>query len=88
MAIELSVIVAYAVGILLLFLIGRAFLIPIKILLKLIYNAVVGGIAIILINLIGSFFNFSLALNFGTALIVGFLGVPGVILLVILKFIM
>ncbi len=86
MFVDFRVVIAYFVGIVLLFLIGRAFLVPIKILLKLVYNAIIGGIVIVLINIIGGLFDFNLALNFGTALVVGFLGVPGVILLIILKY--
>lgn len=43
---------------------------------------------IYLINLVGTLFNFHIGLNYITAIFTGILGVPGVILLVILKVIL
>ena len=54
--------------------IGKIFLFPIKLLLKLVLNTIIGGAIIYIINLI-------------TSLVVGILGIPGAILLVILQFI-
>ena len=65
--------------------IGKVFSIPLKSILKLIGNSVLGGILIFVINLVGSAFNFHIGLNVGTSLLVGILGVPGAILLIILK---
>lgn len=78
-------IIIYLACIIGLFLLGRIFIIPLKSILKLIGNSVLGGILICVVNLIGGIFNFHIGLNIGTALITGILGVPGVILLVILK---
>lgn len=60
---------------------------PIKTILKLILNSVLGGILIFIINLVGSLFQFHVGLNIVTSLFVGILGIPGAILLVILKLI-
>lgn len=54
---------------------------------KLIFNAVIGGIVLIIINFIGGFLNFHIALNVITAAVVGLMGIPGVILLIVLKII-
>jgi len=86
MAIQYSVVFAYVVGIIVLFLVGRLFLVPIKYILKLIYNALIGGVVLLIINSIGGLFGFSIAFNVITALVVGTLGIPGVALLVVLKF--
>lgn len=43
---------------------------------------------IYLINLVGTLFNFHIGINYITAIFTGILGVPGVILLVILKVIL
>lgn len=43
---------------------------------------------IYLINLVGAIFNFHIGLNYITAIFTGILGVPGVILLVILRVIL
>ena len=58
---------------------------PLKIVFKLLANAVVGAIVLVLINFIGGFFAFHIDLNFITALIAGALGVPGVIILAIIE---
>ena len=78
-------ILAYIVGIIVLYILGRLLLVPVRALTKLIFNAVIGGIALVIINFIGGFFKFHIALNVVTAMIAGILGVPGVVLLVVLK---
>ncbi|MDI9441495.1 MAG: pro-sigmaK processing inhibitor BofA [Firmicutes bacterium] len=82
---DFLVIVAYAAGVLLLYILGRALLIPLKAIFNLIVNAVIGGGVLLIINFIGGFWGFSIGVNPITALIVGLLGVPGVILLVALR---
>ncbi|HHW00924.1 MAG TPA: SigmaK-factor processing regulatory BofA [Clostridiaceae bacterium] len=86
MVIPYGTIFAYFIGIILLYSLGRLLLTPLKFILKLIYNAIVGGIVILVINLIGRLIGFTIALNFVSALIVGTLGVPGLGLIVALKF--
>ncbi len=85
MPLDIGVILAYVVGIILLFIFGRLFLTPLKVVLKLTLNSLFGAIAILLANWLGSPFGFQIALNIYTAFIVGTLGIPGFILLVILK---
>ena len=70
-----------------LFLFGRALVVPIKTILKLVINSILGAVLIYIINLIGTSFNFHIGINIITALVVGILGVPGAGLLVILRFI-
>lgn len=65
---------------------GRVFIVPIKKILKLLINSILGGAIIFLINLIGSYFEFHIGLNIFTSILVGLLGVPGVIVLIIIKF--
>lgn len=57
-----------------------------KILVKILLNSFLGAVLLLLINYIGSRVDFHIALNVGTALTVGFLGIPGIALLVIIKF--
>ena len=85
MAINYSVILAYAIGIILLFILGRLLLIPMKVVLKLFYNALLGAVALIIVNYIGGLIGFHIAFNIITAFIIGTLGIPGFILLVVLK---
>jgi inhibitor of the pro-sigma K processing machinery len=58
-----------------------------KIVLKLVYNVFLGAIALIVINLAGQLVSFKMSLNLFTAAVVGILGIPGFILLTVLKII-
>jgi inhibitor of the pro-sigma K processing machinery len=80
-----NVIIAFVFGIFLIFLIGKLFLMPIKLVFRLVYNAIIGGIMLWIVNFIGGHFGFTIAINPLTALIAGFLGLPGVILLILFK---
>lgn len=69
------------------FIVGKIFLFPIKKILKLVLNTIIGGAIIYIINLIGASFGFHIGLNVLTSFVVGILGIPGAILLIILQFI-
>lgn len=58
----------------------------VKILKKLLINTILGAVLLAVINFAGLYFSFNIALNIYSALIIGILGVPGLILLIILKF--
>ena len=80
---ELPIFVAYAVGIVLILVLGRILVFPLKLVLKLVYNGLVGGLALWLVNLIGAPLGFILPITVWTALLVGLLGIPGVALLIL-----
>lgn len=82
---DTNTIIIYIACICFLFIFGRIFILPIKSILKLVLNSILGGLVIYLINIIGIMFNFHIGLNYITAIFVGLLGVPGAILLIILK---
>lgn len=82
------IVLAWIAGVLIILALGKALLLPLKIVLRLVINGILGGIAILVINLIGGPLGFTLALNPVSALIAGILGLPGIILLVILKFLL
>ena len=67
------------------FIFGRIFIVPFKKILKLIINSVLGGLTIYIINLIGAGFNFHIGLNIFTSILVGLLGLPGAVCLIIVK---
>lgn len=79
----IPIIAAYAVGILLILLFGRILVVPLQIVLKLVYNGLIGGLVLWLVNLIGAPMGFALPITIWTALIVGLLGIPGVLLLIL-----
>ena len=82
---DFNSIITYIACIFFLFIFGKIFIIPIKTILKLVINSIVGGIIIFLINLVGSFFNFHIGLNLITSIFVGILGIPGAIVIIIIK---
>lgn len=59
---------------------------PLKWIFKFFLNALSGFIALFLLNFVGGFFGFSLTVSFLNCLIAGFLGMPGVILLIVIKY--
>ena len=77
--------ITYLACICFLFLFGKIFIVPIKKILKLVINSVLGGIAIFLINLIGGIWGFHIGLNVFTSILVGLLGLPGAVCLIIVK---
>ena len=78
-------IITYLACICFLFLFGRIFIVPLKKILKLVLNSIAGGLVIFLINLIGANFEFHVGLNVFTSILVGLLGLPGAVILVIVK---
>lgn len=73
---EANTIITYLACIFFLLIIGRLFILPLKSILKLVGNSILGGILIFIINVIGAMFNFHIGLNVGTAVITGILGIP------------
>ena len=82
------IVLAWVAGVLIVLALGKALLLPMKVILKLIINGVLGGIAIFLINLLGQPIGFFIPLNIVSALVAGILGLPGIILMVILKYLL
>ena len=81
-------IITYIACICFLFIFGRLFIVPIKTILKLVINSILGGITIFIINLIGSIWGFHIGLNLITSIFVGILGIPGAIVIVVIKLIL
>ena len=83
---EVHVVVAYLFGILLLYLIARVLLLPVRVVLRLVYNALLGVALLAFVNFLGRFvLGIYLPINPVTALVAGFLGIPGVVLLIALQ---
>lgn len=85
---DINNILAFLSCIIFLFVFGKIFIVPLKNIFKLILNSIFGGILIFIINMIGSNFAFHIGLNLFTSILVGFLGIPGAGLLVILQIIL
>lgn len=80
--ISLDMIVYALVGLALLFLIIKLLKWPLKILI----NGILGIILLYIANIVGSYIGFVIPINAISALIAGFLGIPGIIFLVLFQF--
>ncbi|MDO5724910.1 MAG: pro-sigmaK processing inhibitor BofA family protein [Tissierellia bacterium] len=73
----------YILGVLILvigaYILGLSF----KAILKLLINALIGGIVLILFNLLGKIFGLTIPINWITSLITGIFGIPGIIVILI-----
>ena len=85
---DFNTVITFLACIIFLFIFGRIFIWPLKSIFKLVFNSILGGVLIYVINLVGMNFGFHIGLNLLTAVIVGLLGVPGAALLVVLKIIL
>ncbi len=78
-------IITYLACICFLFLFGKIFIVPIKKVFKFVASSILGGCIIWIINIIGSGIGFHIGVNFLTSILVGLLGIPGAICIIIVK---
>lgn len=76
---------SFFIAFVILYVILKVLSLPVKIIIKLLANALIGGVVLFLINLIGTPFGLVLDITWLTSVIVGFFGVPGVIIVMILQ---
>ncbi len=79
------IILTFIACIAILIIFGKYFSFPLKKIIKLVGNSILGAVIIFLINLVGTSFNFHIGFSIINSIIVGILGIPGAILLVLLK---
>ena len=80
--ISLDMMVYALIGLALLFLIIKLLKWPLKILI----NGILGIILLCISNIVGSYIGFVLPINAISALVAGFLGIPGIIFLILFQF--
>ena len=85
MHIPWELIASFAVGLTLICLTGYLLLVPMRFLWRLLAGGVLGALALMLVNMVGSLLGFSVSVNPFTAMAVGFLGLPGAILIIVLQ---
>ena len=88
MQIPWELVLSFAIGLTLLCLIGYLLLVPMRFMWRLVAGGVMGALALMLVNLMGSLVGFSVEINPFTAMAVGFLGLPGTVLVVALRMLM
>lgn len=76
---------AVAFILLLILITGSILVRPLRFLMKLVFNSLVGLILLVVFNFIGGFVDFTIPVNLITVLVAGFLGLPGLILLILLQ---
>ena len=82
-----STAIGYILGLLILFVITKIFFTPIKFIIRLIANSILGALALWLLNLLRPFIGIYIGINPITALVTGLLGIPGICLLLLLQII-
>ena len=85
MHIPWELIASFALGLALICLTGYLLLVPMKFLWRLLAGGVLGALTLMLLNLVGGLFGFQVAVNLFTAMAVGFLGLPGAVLVILLQ---
>ncbi len=77
-----NVIIAALFFLAILYIILQVLFKPVKLLWKLAINSLMGLVLLLIFNYIGAYFQFDLPVNIITVLVAGFLGLPGIILLI------
>lgn len=81
-----STLVMLIAGVLLAVLLFRILSVPLRWMLKLLLNAAIGYVGLLIFNFFGDFIGLQIALNWVTILVTGFLGLPGVVLLLLCQY--
>ena len=76
---EAGIFLAYACGLLAVCFFGKILLIPLKAIVKILLNSLLGGIFLLIMNAVLGNFGIILPINAITAAVTGLLGVPGII---------
>jgi len=77
----INIIIAVLFLIVILYIVSQVLMKPIKLLWKLLVNSLMGLVLLVVINYLAGFFDYSIPINIITVLIAGFLGIPGIILI-------
>ena len=89
---ELSSLFIFIAVLFVIFIVFKIFHLSLKLFFKLLLNAIIGAVILVIFNFIfAGIFNwefFAININWLTALVTGILGVPGVIILLIIRLIM
>ncbi|MDI9496061.1 MAG: pro-sigmaK processing inhibitor BofA family protein [Bacillota bacterium] len=82
---DLGIVLTYTAGIMLIFMISWIFFKPLKFMGKILLNSLIGALALIIFNFFGQYTGVYIGVNEFTALIIGVLGIPGFIALLLVK---
>lgn len=82
---DLSFSICIIAGLLILLLFFKIFTKPIKWILKLLLNALLGLVILVVVNYFGAFVGLKITIGWVSALVAGILGLPGVVLLLLIE---
>ena len=82
---SLGIILAYTAGIMIVFMASWIFLKPLKIMGKIVLNSLLGALILIIFNYFGQYSGIYIGVNEITSLIIGILGIPGFIAILLAK---
>ena len=89
---EINSLIIFIAVLFVIFIVFKIFHLSLKIFFKLLLNALIGAVILVIFNYVfAGIFNwnfFAISINWVTAIITGILGVPGVIIMLIIKLIM
>jgi len=84
---NLATLMAYIFGLILLYIMTRLLYTPLRWFFRLLVNGLFGFALLWLVNWCGALIGLHIGLNPVTALVAGFLGIPGVVLLIALRYV-
>lgn len=77
--------IGFSLGVLIVCVTLRMLVVPVKLVLKVFFNSILGALILVIINTISSYTGVFIGVNPVSSLVIGLLGVPGLILLIILQ---
>jgi len=77
-----NIIMAALFLIVIIYIVAQVIMKPIKLLWKIIINSAIGLVLLMVANYLAGYIDFNIPINIITVLIAGFLGIPGILLLV------
>lgn len=83
-----NIVAAVLFGLVVLYFLSRIFYQPLKFVFKALMLMFVGGIMILLFNLAGGIWGFSIGVNLISAFIVGVMGLPGLGMIAVLQYVL
>lgn len=81
---EIGILLAFGAGLFVVFVFGKLMAKPLKLIAKILLNSLIGGALLVLLNIIGPTIGIGVPVNLINAFIVGVLGLPGLVSLIIL----
>ncbi len=83
--ISFGTVVGYSLGVLIVFVAAKIFFVPLKKVLKIVANSLLGAVVLMVVNIFSPVLNIYIGVNPVSALVLGLLGVPGLCLLMLLQ---